>query len=170
MSRQAFHREATMAPLLASVVSFLNVTLQLNSYSQYVLKPVEPADTLNKRQAAQPFNNDYNGPQFTSPPSYPSPWGSGAGDWAAAYEKARAFVSQLTLLEKVNLTTGVGWVPKSLGSRDEVNFVPDGKASDVSEMSVKSLDLGSPVFVCKTAPLVSETVRRSPGQDTSLAC
>nr|KAK5441350.1 hypothetical protein LTR18_007194 [Exophiala xenobiotica] len=98
-----------MAPLLASVLSFLNVTLQLNSYSQYVLQPVESADTLNKRQAAQPFNNDYNGPQFTSPPSYPSPWGSGAGDWAAAYEKARAFVSQLTLLEKVNLTTGVGW-------------------------------------------------------------
>ncbi|KAK5359351.1 hypothetical protein LTR11_010535 [Exophiala xenobiotica] len=98
-----------MAPLLASVLSFLNVTLQLNSYSQYVLKPVESADTLNKRQSSQPFNNDYNGPQFTSPPSYPSPWGSGAGDWAAAYEKARAFVSQLTLLEKVNLTTGVGW-------------------------------------------------------------
>ena len=44
-----------------------------------------------------------------SPPYYPSPWGTGAGEWAAAYEKARAFVSQLTLTEKVNLTTGVGW-------------------------------------------------------------
>ncbi|KAI9846043.1 MAG: hypothetical protein M1838_001425 [Thelocarpon superellum] len=45
-----------------------------------------------------------------SPPSsYPSPWGSGSGDWAQAYTKARHFVSQLTLLEKVNLTTGVGW-------------------------------------------------------------
>lgn len=43
-----------------------------------------------------------------SPPFYPSPWGSGTGDWAGAYSKARAFVSQLTLLEKVNLTTGVG--------------------------------------------------------------
>jgi beta-glucosidase len=29
--------------------------------------------------------------------------------WDDAYEKAKAFVSQLTLLEKVNLTTGVGW-------------------------------------------------------------
>lgn len=28
--------------------------------------------------------------------------------WADAYAKARDFVSQLTLLEKVNLTTGVG--------------------------------------------------------------
>ncbi|KAF2151018.1 glycoside hydrolase family 3 protein [Myriangium duriaei CBS 260.36] len=45
----------------------------------------------------------------TSPPYYPSPWGEGAGDWAAAYAKARQFVSQLTLTEKVNLTTGVGW-------------------------------------------------------------
>ena len=45
-----------------------------------------------------------------SPPYYPSPWGSGAGDWASAYAKAKAFVSQLTLIEKVNLTTGVGSV------------------------------------------------------------
>ena len=45
----------------------------------------------------------------TSPPKYPSPWGEGLGDWEAAYAQARTFVSQLTLLEKVNLTTGVGW-------------------------------------------------------------
>ena len=45
----------------------------------------------------------------TSPPYYPSPWGSGAGGWSDAYSKAQAFVSQLSLVEKVNLTTGVGW-------------------------------------------------------------
>ncbi|TKA79833.1 hypothetical protein B0A55_02785 [Friedmanniomyces simplex] len=45
----------------------------------------------------------------TSPPKYPSPWGEGRGDWATAYTKARAFVRQLTLEEKVNLTTGTGW-------------------------------------------------------------
>ncbi|RDW78055.1 beta-glucosidase-3 [Coleophoma crateriformis] len=45
-----------------------------------------------------------------SPPSYPSPWVyGGVKDWADAYQKAVDFVSQLTLLEKVNLTTGVGW-------------------------------------------------------------
>ena len=43
-----------------------------------------------------------------SPPYYPAPWATGQGDWAAAYAKAQAFVSQLTLTEKVNLTTGVG--------------------------------------------------------------
>jgi len=31
-----------------------------------------------------------------------------ADGWQEAYTKARDFVSQLTLLEKVNLTTGVG--------------------------------------------------------------
>ncbi|OCK81301.1 glycoside hydrolase family 3 protein [Lepidopterella palustris CBS 459.81] len=45
----------------------------------------------------------------TSPPYYPSPWMDGSGQWADAYTKAQDFVRQLTLLEKVNLTTGVGW-------------------------------------------------------------
>jgi len=51
------------------------------------------------------------GAQFlqTSPPFYPSPWMNGQGEWADAYAQAKDFVSQLTLLEKVNLTTGVGW-------------------------------------------------------------
>nr|OQO20788.1 hypothetical protein B0A51_11194 [Rachicladosporium sp. CCFEE 5018] len=44
-----------------------------------------------------------------SPPRYPSPWRSGEGEWADAYVKAREFVGQLTLEEKVNLTTGTGW-------------------------------------------------------------
>lgn len=41
-----------------------------------------------------------------SPPKYPSPWGTGAGDWADAYKKAISMVEQMTLEEKVNLTTG----------------------------------------------------------------
>lgn len=35
-----------------------------------------------------------------SPPYFPSPVTSGAGDWAQAYVKAKNFVDQLTLLEK----------------------------------------------------------------------
>jgi len=42
----------------------------------------------------------------SSPPFYPSPWMDGQGDWASAYEQAKALVSQMTLLEKVNITTG----------------------------------------------------------------
>ncbi|GAW26142.1 putative glycoside hydrolase family 3 protein [Rosellinia necatrix] len=45
----------------------------------------------------------------TSPEFYPSPWGTGGPDgWDAAYARAHEFVSKLTLLEKVNLTTGTG--------------------------------------------------------------
>jgi beta-glucosidase len=44
-----------------------------------------------------------------SPPHYPSPWmDPNAIGWEEAYAKAKDFVSQMTLLEKVNLTTGVG--------------------------------------------------------------
>ncbi len=46
--------------------------------------------------------------RFTPETSYPSPWSSGAPGWEEAYAKAREFVSQLTLTEKVNLTTGTG--------------------------------------------------------------
>ncbi|KGO55734.1 Glycoside hydrolase, superfamily [Penicillium expansum] len=42
-----------------------------------------------------------------SPPVYPSPEGTGAGDWASAYQKAKAFVAKLSDDEKVNLTAGV---------------------------------------------------------------
>jgi len=45
----------------------------------------------------------------TEPEYFPSPWGTGLDDWEDAYAKARTFVAGLTLTEKVNLTTGVGW-------------------------------------------------------------
>lgn len=67
-------------------------------------------DLLLKQQQAFPNNTSPgSGNNQFSPPFYPSPWMNGQGEWADAYEKARDFVSQLTLLEKVNLTTGVGW-------------------------------------------------------------
>ncbi|KAI0515057.1 glycoside hydrolase superfamily [Xylaria bambusicola] len=42
-----------------------------------------------------------------SPPVYPSPEGTGTGDWADAYSRARDIVSELTLAEKVSLTGGI---------------------------------------------------------------
>ncbi|KAH8590005.1 glycoside hydrolase family 3 protein [Bisporella sp. PMI_857] len=45
-----------------------------------------------------------------SAPFYPSPWMTpNTVGWEHAYAQAKDFVSQLTLLEKINLTTGVGW-------------------------------------------------------------
>jgi beta-glucosidase len=49
------------------------------------------------------------GPYALSPPKYPSPWIEGIGDWAASFARAQDLVRQMTLLEKVNLTTGTGW-------------------------------------------------------------
>jgi hypothetical protein len=96
-----------MLGLAPALLLGVNASIQVSEYSQAVLKPVEFSDAIFKR-AAQPFNSNYTGPFYQSPPAYPSPWGAGTGDWGAAYAKARAFVSQLTLMEKVNLTTGTG--------------------------------------------------------------
>jgi beta-glucosidase len=81
--------------------------------------------TESQSNASAPFPNSYypaaSASDFftfasfneTSPPKYPSPWMNGEGEWAEAYSKAKAFVSQLTLTEKVNLTTGTGWETQS---------------------------------------------------------
>lgn len=101
--------------------------------------------------------------QATSPPHYPSPWGSGTGDWADAYTKARAFVQQLTLLEKVNLTTGVGyesmefWERESHGLRVTDGFT-DGKEKVASGRMVQFLDLVFEVFACRTRPWAFDLV------------
>ncbi|KAJ5945494.1 beta-glucosidase A [Penicillium verhagenii] len=50
-----------------------------------------------------------------SPPFYPSPWMTGQGEWAEAHRRAVEFVSNLTLAEKVNLTTGAGTDPWRTG-------------------------------------------------------
>jgi beta-glucosidase len=44
-----------------------------------------------------------------SPPWYPSPKGGTVQNWRDSYMKAADLVAQMTLLEKVNITTGVGW-------------------------------------------------------------
>ncbi|KAK3952685.1 glycosyl hydrolase family 3 N terminal domain-containing protein [Pseudoneurospora amorphoporcata] len=48
-------------------------------------------------------------PYGLSPPWYPSPKGGIAGTWYESYRKAALLVSNMTLAEKVNITTGVGW-------------------------------------------------------------
>ena len=64
----------------------------------------------NAQQSLQLVARDDGGANAFSPPYYPSPWmDPQAAGWEDAYAKAKAFVSQLTLPEKVNLTTGTGW-------------------------------------------------------------
>jgi beta-glucosidase-like glycosyl hydrolase len=49
-------------------------------------------------------------PYGQSPPWYPTPLGGTAKEWAASYEKASVLVYDMTLVEKINVTTGVGWM------------------------------------------------------------
>ncbi|KAI8934881.1 hypothetical protein NX059_008555 [Plenodomus lindquistii] len=44
-----------------------------------------------------------------SPPWYPSPRGGTDKDWEESYNKAAELVKQMTLPEKVNVTSGTGW-------------------------------------------------------------
>nr|P22506.1 RecName: Full=Beta-glucosidase 1; AltName: Full=Beta-D-glucoside glucohydrolase; AltName: Full=Cellobiase; AltName: Full=Gentiobiase; Flags: Precursor [Saccharomycopsis fibuligera]AAA34314.1 beta-glucosidase 1 precursor [Saccharomycopsis fibuligera] len=48
--------------------------------------------------------------QWVSPHYYPTPQGGRLQDvWQEAYARAKAIVGQMTIVEKVNLTTGTGW-------------------------------------------------------------
>ncbi|EHY57368.1 hypothetical protein HRR83_002853 [Exophiala dermatitidis] len=44
-----------------------------------------------------------------SPPWYPTPQGGTLPSWQQSYSKAQKLVEKMTLVEKVNITTGTGW-------------------------------------------------------------
>ncbi|KIJ57390.1 glycoside hydrolase family 3 protein, partial [Sphaerobolus stellatus SS14] len=58
--------------------------------------------------------------EWISPIVLPAKPVSGDSDWASAVARARAFVAQLTLEEKVNLTTGVGTNGRCVGNTGDV--------------------------------------------------
>ena len=45
---------------------------------------------------------------YVAAPYYPTPEGGWAANWTESYAKAAALVRNMTLAEKVNLTTGTG--------------------------------------------------------------
>ncbi|KAJ8129143.1 hypothetical protein O1611_g4491 [Lasiodiplodia mahajangana] len=49
-------------------------------------------------------------PDGLSPPWYPSPKGGTTKSWAESYQKASEMVRKMTLPEKINITTGTGWM------------------------------------------------------------
>lgn len=101
-----------LSTLSSTVIAALPVVLAQNNRTNDTFPPgraAVPFPDTTYPDAKEPYAVAGAKSFQRSPPEYPSPWGEGLGDWAAAYEQARAFVSQLTLTEKVNLTTGVGW-------------------------------------------------------------
>ena len=95
-----------LTPALLLATSLVHPSLQRDGNSTAPFPAATYPNAISPDPAAQE-NAEF------SPPYYPSPWGSGAGEWANAYSRAQAFVSQLTLVEKINLTTGVGYVLNS---------------------------------------------------------
>ncbi|KAI9655524.1 MAG: hypothetical protein M1821_005317 [Bathelium mastoideum] len=55
------------------------------------------------------YNDGAASPYGESEPYYPTPKGGIYGPWTEAFKKAHGLVRQMTLPEKVNITTGVGW-------------------------------------------------------------
>jgi len=88
--------------------------------------------------------------QYPEGSRYTPPISSGHGNWSDAYAKAKRFVCDLTLTEKVNLTTQTGTGASygySLGIIPRVGF--RGLALDDSPTGVRSTDYSSAF----TAPL-----------------
>ncbi|KAK6956654.1 hypothetical protein Daesc_001933 [Daldinia eschscholtzii] len=66
-----------------------------------------------------------------SPPVYPSPNGTGLGDWADSYEKARALVAQLTLEEKGHSVTFFTSWNRELAHKRAVGMAGEFRAKGV---------------------------------------
>jgi hypothetical protein len=64
------------------------------------LAPVSLARTVGPRDAVPEG--------YHAAPYYPAPYGGWVDSWKEAYDKAHALVSQMTLAEKTNITSGVG--------------------------------------------------------------
>ncbi|KAK4239642.1 hypothetical protein C8A03DRAFT_42720 [Achaetomium macrosporum] len=59
---------------------------------------------------------------YRAAPYYPAPHGGWLDSWKEAYTKAQALVSQMTLAEKTNITSGVGYWMGNSGSADRLGF------------------------------------------------
>lgn len=46
---------------------------------------------------------------FPSESYFPTPRGGAYEEWAEDYRKAQLLVERMTLMEKINITTGTGW-------------------------------------------------------------
>lgn len=90
-----------------------------------------------------------------SPPWYPSPLGGTVSTWAESYAKAQKMVERMSLVEKVNITTGTGWAMDfcvgTTGAAPSVGFPPlclqDGplgiRFSDHSDSLPAGITVGS---------------------------
>lgn len=95
------------------------------------------------------YDKPATGEDYSSSPSfYPSPKTLGLGSWTESVKKARTYLKDWTLEEKVNLVTGVGW---QVGSKPRCvgNIAPNerlqfpGLCLEDSPLGVRFADLVS---------------------------
>ncbi|KAL5326957.1 hypothetical protein ACEPPN_004646 [Leptodophora sp. 'Broadleaf-Isolate-01'] len=93
------------------LTTFLSVFLALSSLSSgLVNRPDFAKDILFLESHQNPSleRRDDVPAGFYAPPYYPTPNGGWISSWSSSYAKARLVVANMTLAEKVNLTTGTG--------------------------------------------------------------
>ena len=85
--------------------------LTLTSLSFALVRTPNFAADINRAQQLQGSSKDKRDSVpagYVAAPYYPAPPGGWVSSWAAAYAKAQKVVANMTLAEKVNLTTGTG--------------------------------------------------------------
>lgn len=68
----------------------------------------DDADILREHEGPTLTKKDSVPAGYVAAPYYPAPHGGWTSTWTASYAKAKIVVAQMTLAEKVNLTSGTG--------------------------------------------------------------
>ncbi|KAK4127797.1 glycoside hydrolase family 3 protein [Parathielavia appendiculata] len=81
----------------------------------WLLLPLSPFVSVSLGRSVGPRDPVPEG--YRAAPYYPTPHGGWLDSWREAYAKAEEFVSQMTLAEKTNITSGVGfWMGPCVGN------------------------------------------------------
>lgn len=94
-----------------SIVTRAALFLALASWGSSLVSQPDFAGDVNHIQNLQTGSlaaRDAVPAGYVASPYYPTPPGGWISNWTASYDKAKAVVANMTLAEKVNLTTGTG--------------------------------------------------------------
>lgn len=86
---------------LLTLVSFGFSLVRKPNFAAYIHR-------ANQLQGPSKDKRDAVPAGYVAAPYYPTPPGGWVSNWTAAYEKAQKVVANMTLAEKINLTTGTG--------------------------------------------------------------
>lgn len=78
-----------------------------------VCRGVQSSSSRNTDSVLLHVRDDLPSNYTQSPPYYPTPYGGWISSWNASYARAAAVVANMTLAEKVNLTSGTGYISKA---------------------------------------------------------